>query len=217
LKQANHVSSSPAFNNETRMIISFLASHGGSSAKALINAMRNGELAATPGIVITNNRDSAVFHWCLDNDMDVRHISSKTHRGEDNADEAICTVLQNAGTNLVVCSGYMKTIGPNTLQGFSGRILNIHPALLPAHGGKGMYGDRVHAAVLAASEQHSGATVHKVTADIDEGPIVLQQRVEVLPGDTVETLRTRVQAVEPGLYIKAVSLVLAELANSKVR
>jgi phosphoribosylglycinamide formyltransferase-1 len=192
------------------MIISFLASHGGSSARALIKAMEDGSIKGQCGIVITNNRDSAIFHWCLDNDIAVRHISSKTHRGEDNADEAISTVLQDAGTNLVVCSGYMKKIGPQVLGAFPGHVLNIHPALLPAHGGKGMYGDHVHTAVLGAGEPQSGATVHVVTAGIDEGPLVLQRRVPVLPDDTLETLRARVQAVEPGLYIDAVNLFMQQ-------
>jgi len=190
------------------MKISFLASHGGSSAKALLAAMQQGTLAAEPGIVVTNNRDSAIFHWCLDNGIDVRHVSSKTHRGEDNADEAISTVLQNAGSDLVVCSGYMKKIGPQTLAAFPDRILNIHPSLLPKFGGKGMYGDHVHSTVLAAGEKHSGATVHFVTTGIDEGPILLQQQVPVLPGDTLETLRARVQAIEPDLYLRALQKFL---------
>ena len=192
------------------MIISFLASHGGSSAKAIIAAIRNGELPASVGVLITNNRDSAILHWCLDNEVNARHISSKTHRGEQNADEAICTVLQNAGTDLVVCSGYMKAVGPNTLAAFPSRILNIHPALLPRHGGKGMYGDRVHEAVLAAGETVSGASVHYVTAGIDEGPCILQQQVDVLPTDTVESLRARVQAIEPALYLAALRKILAD-------
>lgn len=186
------------------MIISFLASHGGSSARALIKAMQDGAIKARPGIVITNNRDSAIFHWCLDHDVPVRHISAKTHRGEDNADEAIADVLREAGTTLVVCSGYMKKVGPRVLAAFPGHVLNIHPALLPAHGGKGMYGDHVHAAVLAAGDAESGATVHVVTDGIDEGPVVLQRRVPVLPDDTLESLRARVQAAEPALYIDAV-------------
>lgn len=193
-------------------VISFLASHGGSSARYLIAAMRNGDLAASPGIVITNNRDSAIFHWCLDNDMPMRHISSKTHRGEDNADEAICSVLQQAGTDLVVCSGYMKAIGPHTLAAFKQRILNIHPALLPKHGGKGMYGDFVHEAVLAAGETVSGATVHIVSAGIDEGEIVLQSQVPVTADDTLATLRQKVQATEPLLYLAAIHKFLAEKA-----
>jgi phosphoribosylglycinamide formyltransferase-1 len=191
------------------MTLSFLASHGGSSARFLIAAMASGELAAEPGILITNNRDSAIFHWCLEHDFPVRHISAKSHRGEANADEAICTVLEAAGTDLVVCSGYMKHVGPRTLRAFSGRILNIHPALLPHHGGKGMYGDKVHAAVLAAGDAQSGATVHVVNERFDEGPILLQEQVPVLPGDTLETLRARVQAVEPQLYLRAVRKFMA--------
>src|SRR5690606_11106822 len=97
---------------EAGMEISFLASHGGSSARALIAAMTAGELAAEPGILVTNNRDSAIFHWCRDHDMPVRHISAKTHRGEDEVDEALAGVLREAGTDLVVFSGYMKRIGP---------------------------------------------------------------------------------------------------------
>jgi phosphoribosylglycinamide formyltransferase-1 len=192
------------------MKISFLASHGGSSAKFLIGAMCAGKLAAEPGMVVTNNRDSAIFHWCLDNAIDVRHISAKTHRGDENADEAIALVLTEAGTDFVVCSGYMKTIGPQTLAAFPNRILNIHPALLPNFGGKGMYGDHVHAAVLAAGDQESGATVHVVSSGLDEGPVVLQRKVPVLPGDTVETLRARVQAVEPELYLDALQKFLRQ-------
>jgi phosphoribosylglycinamide formyltransferase-1 len=193
------------------MKISFLASHGGSSAKFLIAAMREGRLAATPGVLITNNRDSAIYHWCLDNGVDVRHISAKTHRGEENADEAMALVLKEAGSDLVVCSGYMKTIGAHTLGAFPGRILNIHPALLPNYGGKGMYGDHVHTAVLKAGEKESGATVHVVSAGLDEGPVVLQRRVPVQAGDTLETLRARVQAVEPQLYLDALRKFLLNI------
>ena len=191
-------------------VISFLASHGGSSARFLIAAMQQGELEAAPGLIVTNNRDSAIFHWCLEHDFPVRHISAKTHRGADNADEAICDVLRDAGTDIVVCSGYMKVIGPRLLDAFAGRILNIHPALLPKFGGKGMYGDFVHAAVITAGERVSGATVHIVCAGIDEGPIMLQSHVAVEPGDTVETLRQRVQATEPALYLAAVKKFIKE-------
>lgn len=191
------------------MIVSFLASHGGSSARALIMALRAGDPAAEPGMLITNNRAAPILHWCLEQDMPVRHISAKTHRGAEAADEAIADVLRAARTDVVVCSGYMKAIGPRTLAAFPGRILNIHPALLPRHGGRGMYGDHVHEAVLAAGDSESGATVHVVNADIDEGPIVLQQGVPVLPGDTVAGLRARIQAIEPTLYLAALRHFLA--------
>jgi phosphoribosylglycinamide formyltransferase 1 len=192
------------------MKISFLASHGGSSARAIIDAIRTGKLDAELGVLITNNRDSLILQWCLDNDIDVRHISAKTHRGEDNADEAIQTVLRDAETDLVVCSGYMKKIGPATLRAYPYKILNIHPALLPKFGGKGMYGDRVHQAVLDAKETESGATVHYVTDGIDEGPIIKQQLIAVEDNESIETLRGKVQSCEPTLYLSALREILLD-------
>lgn len=192
------------------MKISFLASHGGSSARAIIDAIRHNKISAEIGILITNNRDSDILYWCLDNNVEVRHISAKTHRGEDNADEAIQTVLRDAETDLVICSGYMKKIGPATLRVYPYKILNIHPALLPKYGGKGMYGDHVHQAVLDAKETESGATVHYVTDGIDEGPVIKQHVVPVLADDTIASLRKRVQACEASLYLAALTELLED-------
>ena len=188
------------------MIISFLASHGGSSAKAIIAAMASGEVDAQPGILITNNADSAIHRWCEGNDFPVRHISTRTHG--DGEDAAILEALQAANTDIVVCSGYMKKIGPRTLTAFSGKILNIHPSLLPKHGGQGMYGNRVHEAVLAAGERESGATVHLVTADYDDGPVLGQSHVDVTADDTVDSLRGKVQTTEPDLYLRCLKSFL---------
>ncbi len=190
------------------MKISFLASHGGSSARAIIEAINQGKLAAKVGLLITNNRDAAIYQWCLDNDIEVHHVSSRTHGSDEAADAAIAHLMQESHTELIVCSGYMKKIGPATLRLFPYKILNIHPALLPSYGGKGMYGDHVHRAVLAAGEKESGATVHYVTEGIDEGPIIKQQIVPVQDDDTLESLRTRVQACEAGLYLSAISELL---------
>jgi phosphoribosylglycinamide formyltransferase-1 len=93
---------------------------------------------------------------------------------------------------LVVLAGYMKKVGPRTLRHFAGRVLNIHPALLPKFGGQGMYGRRVHEAVLAAGERETGVTIHLVDDEYDHGRILGQCRVPVLPGDTVESLAQRV-------------------------
>ena len=92
---------------------------------------------------------------------------------------------------------------------FGGRLLNIHPSLLPRHGGHGLYGDRVHESVLASGDTESGATVHLVTAGIDEGPVLAQSRVPVMPGDTLPTLKARVQAVESELMLRAVQALAA--------
>lgn len=184
------------------MKLSFLASHGGSSARQIIEAIRNGELSGFEiGILITNNKDSAIYQWCLANAVEVFHISSKTHPGLE--DETIKTRLQAAGTELIVLSGYMKKIGPDTLAYYAGKILNVHPSLLPKYGGRGMYGDRVHAAVLKAGETTSGATIHLVNDAYDEGPIILQKQVPVLPDDSVDSLGQRVRAIEGGLYLEA--------------
>ena len=193
------------------MKISFLASHGGSSAQAIIQAMTSGELDAEPGILITNNLDSNIYTWCKAIQFPVFHISSKTHPDPIAEDLAILALLQEAETDIVVCSGYMKMIGLETLAGYENRILNIHPALLPLYGGVGMYGDSVHATVLAAGDAESGATVHIVTEDYDEGPVIAQSQVDVLPDDTVESLRQRVQETEPGLFIDCLKKFLTRL------
>lgn len=193
------------------MKISFLASHGGSSARAIITAMANGDLDAEPGILVTNNRDSTIHHWCIKNNFPVYHVSSRTHPDANTEDNSIFTLLKGAATDVVVCSGYMKKIGPVTQAGFPDRILNIHPALLPRHGGKGMYGDKVHAAVLEAGESETGATVHLVNEHYDEGKILGQSHVAVEAGETVDSLRKKVQATEPDLYIQCLQQFLTSL------
>jgi len=184
------------------MKISFLASHGGSSARAIIAAIQSERLKGFEiGLLITNNKTTAIYQWCLDNKIEVLHISGKTH--PDQEDAAICSALKSAGSDIVVLSGYMKKIGSQTLQAFSNKILNIHPSLLPKHGGHKMYGDFVHAAVLKAGDKRSGASVQLINEVYDAGPVLLQQQVVVMPEDTVATLGERVRAEEAELYIKA--------------
>jgi len=184
------------------MKISFLASHGGSSARAIIAAIQSERLKGFEiGLLITNNKTTAIYQWCLDNEIEVLHISGKTHPGQEDA--TICSALKSVGSDVVVLSGYMKKIGLQTLQEFSNKILNIHPSLLPKHGGHKMYGDLVHAAVLKAGDKRSGASVQIINEVYDAGPVLLQQEVSVMPDDTVATLGERVRAEEAELYIKA--------------
>ena len=184
------------------MKISFLASHGGSSAKHIISAIKARTLTGFEiGVLITNNKTTAIYPWCLENGIDVLHISGKTH--PENEDQAIKNALCTAETDIVVLSGYMKKIGSQTLTEFSNKILNIHPSLLPKHGGHKMYGDFVHAAVLAQGESESGASVQVINDVYDAGPVLLQKTVAVLVDDTVASLGARVRAVEGELYINA--------------
>jgi folate-dependent phosphoribosylglycinamide formyltransferase PurN len=109
---------------------------------------------------------------------------------------AIVELLRSHGIELVVLAGYLKLVPEDVVNEFAGRMLNIHPALLPSFGGSGMYGMRVHRAVLQAGSTVSGPTVHIVTAEYDKGPIVAQWPVPVAPDDTPESLQQRVLAVE---------------------
>ncbi|TXL14130.1 phosphoribosylglycinamide formyltransferase [Methylococcaceae bacterium HT4] len=184
------------------MKISFLASHGGSSARQIISAIKAQTLKGFEiGILITNNKTTAIYPWCLENGLEVVHISAETQPATEDA--AIKQALLMAGTDIVVLSGYMKKIGNETLAAFNNKILNIHPSLLPKHGGHKMYGDYVHAAVLSAADMESGASVQVINADYDAGPVLLQQRVPVLADDTVASLGERVRAEEGDLYINA--------------
>lgn len=190
------------------MKISFLASHGGSAAKHIITAVRENKLDAQIGIVITNNRNSDIYNWCIENSVEVVYLSGKTHPVEEDKDKAIQEALLAAGTNFIVLSGYMKKIGPITLAGYSNKIFNIHPSLLPRHGGKGMYGDRVHESVIKSGDRKSGATVQFINAKYDEGAIIAQKTVDVVPGETVESLKNKVQAIEGELYLSSIKQIM---------
>lgn len=201
--------------------LGFLASHGGSGMRAIVAACDAGRLAATPGLLISNNADCAAMQWAAARGLPARHMSARTH-GEA-LDGAIAAALDDAGVSLVVLSGYMRKLGPDTIARYRGRILNIHPALLPRHGGPGMYGDRVHQSVLAAGDTISGATIHLVDEAYDTGPAFMQRTVPVLPDDTVASLRERVQGQEQALLVEALDRIargtidLALIANRDLR
>ena len=110
--------------------------------------------------------------------------------------------------DLVCLAGFLRLLPGSTVRKHAGKIINIHPALLPKHGGKGMYGQRVHAAVLAAGETVSGCSVHHVTEQYDEGSVILQASCPVLPGDTAESLSARVLQLEHATYVTAINRLL---------
>jgi formyltetrahydrofolate-dependent phosphoribosylglycinamide formyltransferase len=130
----------------------------------------------------------------------------------------LLAALTDARADLVVLAGYLKLVPPPVVARFHWRMINIHPALLPAHGGPGMYGRRVHEAVLASGAAESGATVHYVDDQYDRGPIIAQERVPVRPGDTAETLAARVLEAEHRLLPRVVlELARQGLPNEPVR
>ena len=190
-----------------KLRLGFLASHGGSNVQAILDACREGRLDAEPCVVISNNSDAMVLDRAQAARVPAFHLSSHVHPDPTRLDEAILATLEKYQVNLIVLAGYMKKLGPKTLARYRGRVLNIHPALLPKYGGRGMYGDHVHEAVLAAGDKESGATVHIVDEEYDRGPIVAQRIVPVLPDDTPDSLAARVLTVEHQLYAETLQRI----------
>jgi len=182
------------------MNIGFLASHSGSNMQAIIDACKTGHLQAKPAVVISNNSGSGALLRAKKESIPAVHLSSKTHPNPDSLDREILKALLTHGADIIVLAGYMKKLGPKTLAAFSGAILNIHPALLPGFGGKGMYGMNVHQAVIAAGETETGVTIHVVDENYDTGPIIAKIRIPVLPDDSPEILAKRVLEYEHRLF-----------------
>jgi phosphoribosylglycinamide formyltransferase 1 len=181
--------------------LGFLASHGGSNLQAILDACQEGKLDAVPRVVISNNSTSGALARARAAGVPGYHVSAQTHPGAEE-DREILRLLRHHGVDTVILAGYMKRVGPDTLRAYRGRILNIHPALLPRFGGVGLYGKRVHEAVLQAGEKVSGATVHLIDEQYDTGPILSQARVPVREGDTADSLAARVLEQEHLLYVE---------------
>ena len=188
--------------------IAVLASHGGSILQAVMDAGASGELSAEVVAVISNNSGSMALRRARGAGIATWHLSSRTHPAQETLDAVICATLQQARPDWVLLAGYMKKLGPRTLDAFQGRILNVHPALLPKHGGRGFYGRRVHQAVVDAGDAETGATVHLVDADYDTGPVLAQVRVSVEAGDRVEDVEQRVQRAERRLVVDTLSAIV---------
>jgi len=167
--------------------------------QAIIDACKQGRLDAAPCVAISNNSESMALQRARRAGIPAYHVSAVTHPGAEE-DREILRVLRRHGVDTVVLAGYMKRIGPETLGAYRGRILNIHPALLPKYGGRGMYGKRVHEAVLSAGERVTGVTVHVVDELYDHGRILAQCDVPVRERDTAEALAERVLREEHRLY-----------------
>ncbi|CAI8039599.1 Phosphoribosylaminoimidazole-succinocarboxamide synthase [Geodia barretti] len=156
-----------------------LASAGGTNLQAILDRSASGRLPARVGVVIGNNSRSGALARARLSGIPAFHLSGVTHPRPGALDRAITETLRSHGVDLLVLAGYMKKLGPVTLENYKDRIVNIHPALLPAFGGKGMYGHRVHEAVVRSGVEVSGATVHLVDGEYDTGPVILQRRVRV--------------------------------------
>ena len=168
--------------------ISVLVSGGGTNLQALIDKVESGELAGAEIVQVISSRDGV---FALERAAKAG-IKGKVIKDTD----GLLKALAEEDTDLVVLAGYMKVLEPPVIDAYRGRIINIHPSLIPKYCGKGFYGKRVHQAVLDGGETVSGATVHFVDEGVDTGEIILQREVPVEPGDTAETLAARVLKTE---------------------
>lgn len=184
-----------------RLHLGFLASHNGSSMRAIVKAIEEKRLDAKGCVVISNNGDSPALTFAREHDIPAHHMSVKKLGGEFECDREIAHALSGHKVDLVILSGYMRKLGPETLSRYRGRILNIHPGPLPKFGGQGMYGRHVHDAVVAAGESLSGITIHLVDEQYDQGPVLARKEVMIEKGDTGETLGRRIQALEPDFFV----------------
>jgi formyltetrahydrofolate-dependent phosphoribosylglycinamide formyltransferase len=183
--------------------LAVLASGRGSNLQAIIEHFDNisRERIAKVVLVASNRADSPALIRAATASIDIASF--------DAADDGtqLLETLRRFRVDIVVLAGYLKRIPPLVVREYSGRILNIHPALLPDFGGEGMYGARVHEAVIASGAKESGVTVHVVNDEYDRGPIVAQWRVPVEPDDTPEVLAARVLSVEHVVYPRVIEMV----------
>ena len=187
--------------------IAVLGSGRGSNFRALLDAMNQGKVMnARVSVAISNNSDAGILDIARSHGIPAVHLSQRLFPDEGTFVEALLETLREFDVNFLVLAGYMKRVHPRVIAAFRHRAINIHPALLPKYGGKGMYGMHVHEAVVANGESMTGATVHMVDEEFDHGAIVLQEQVAILPGETAEDVAAKVLEVEHEILPRAVRL-----------
>ncbi len=191
------------------MKIAVFVSGGGTNLQAIIDNIRNGYLnGVSISLVVASNSEAYALTRAAENNIPSTVLSAKSFTSREAWDDAVLKAVTDSGAELIVLAGYLSLLGEKTVKAYSNRIINIHPALIPSFCGAGMYGIKPHKAVLARGVKVSGATVHYVNEKYDEGPIILQKAVDVLPDDTPESLQKRImKECEQVILPKAIRLI----------
>lgn len=187
--------------------IAILASGSGTNAENIVRTFNEGTLLRVR-LCITDHADAGVVERMRRYGVKTLYVAPKIWRHEP---EKVVEMLRADDIDLVVLAGFMRLVSPVIVSAYAGRILNLHPSLLPKYGGKGMWGHHVHEAVIAAGEKESGVTVHYIDEEYDRGEILMQERVEILPDDTAETLEAKIHEAEYRLYPRAISEALRRM------
>lgn len=185
-----------------RRRVGVLISGRGSNMRALVEAARDPAYPAEIVHVVSNIADAPGLDYARSQGISTAVLSHKAHPTREAYDAALSAHLKAHDLDIICCAGFMRILTPILIRDWEGRILNIHPSLLPAY--KGLH---THERALADGATEHGATVHLVTAELDGGPTVAQAKVPVLPDDTADSLAARVLAVEHPLYVRALALV----------
>ncbi|MBR2550790.1 MAG: phosphoribosylglycinamide formyltransferase [Clostridiales bacterium] len=191
------------------MKIAVFVSGGGTNLQAIIDNTKDGILKDIEIVlVLSSSKDAYALERAANNGIKSAVVSRRDFDSVEAWDDAVVAEVEKSGADLIVLAGYLSLLGPKIVSRYSNRIINIHPALIPSFCGAGMYGIRPHKAALAKGVKVSGATVHFVNENYDEGPILLQKAVDVLPNDTPETLQKRImQECEWKLLPQAIRLI----------
>ena len=179
--------------------VGVLGSTRGTALQGVIDAVEHGTLDVELALIVSDKETAPILQRAADHSIPSVFLSPAGLTREV-YDTQVTEALQQAGVQLVLLIGYMRIVSASFVSAWRGRLLNVHPSLLPAFGGK--MNKNVHEAVLAAGVTETGCTIHQVTEDVDAGPIVLQKRCAVLPDDTVDTLKDRVQALEQEAFVE---------------
>lgn len=184
--------------------IAVLASTNGTSLKAILDEMVEGKLPGVELVRVVSDRECGALDKALAAGVEAMQLDPSGLSRED-FDAKLAAVV--GGVDLVCLIGYMRILSPVFVKAFAGKIINIHPSLLPKYGGKGWYGMKVHEAVVANGDTETGMTIHYVDEGVDSGAHVLQRSVAVLPEDTPETVKSKVQELEKVAYPEAIRLL----------
>lgn len=188
--------------------IAVFASGRGSNFQAILNKIQSGYISGKIALVITNNPKAGIIQIAKDNNIPVCIVIPKEFADAIKYNDAVISELEKQRIDFIVLAGYLKLIGAQIVARFSNRIINIHPALLPSFGGKGMYGHHVHEAVYNRGVKLSGATVHLVNTEFDAGPIVLQKSVDISMANSPDDIAAKVLEIEHKIFPEAVKLLV---------
>jgi formyltetrahydrofolate-dependent phosphoribosylglycinamide formyltransferase len=199
--------------------IAFFVSGNGTTFQYLAERLKSERMDAVPALLLSSSEHARALERAAQLHVPSVVLRRRDHDSDDKFTAAMLSILRAHRINFACLAGYMKLVPSEVVKEFNGRMINLHPALLPAFGGEGMYGRHVHEAVIASQAKLSGATIHLVNDEYDRGPIVAQQAVYVCTDDTAESLEQRVHRIEVQLYYSTLLLFVQkriQISNQRV-